>query len=161
MDFLSHMVFPFINFFIFLALLVWFARKPAYNFATKKADNFLEQKKRAQDIYKQASLDLDEAESRLSSIDLELNKIKEEYQKQIELKTSEIKEKAERQTQQIEKELQWMLDYNVAQAREKIKRELMMKVKEHLINKAQNLSSKEHGALLGKAEDKLKKLVVG
>ena len=161
MDFLSVVVFPFINFFIFIGLLYWLAKKPAREHAQKKSEDFLLKRKASNEALMQAQKKLQDVEARVLDLNNEILWIKKEHQKILNLKSAEIEEKTARQIKQLEQELVWLLESQKKQAQHELSVEIMLEVKSQLLQKSDSLSANEHKAIITQAEDKLQNLVAG
>ena len=161
MDFLSVVVFPFVNFFIFISLLYWLAKKPAREHAQKKSEDFLLKRKASNEALMQAQKKLQDVEARALDLNNEILRIKKEHQKILNLKSAEIEEKTARQIKQLEQELVWLLESQKKQAQHELSVEIMLEVKSQLVQKSEGLSTNEHKAIITQAEDKLQNLVAG
>ena len=161
MDLLFQVIFPFVNFFIFLALLFWFAKKPAKNYALKKEKDYQDEKEKSLTAYQKASKSLDEVSMRLEKIDTELTLMRQESQKTSRRKVKEIEEKTKRQIDQLEKEALWFIDSAASKAKKELNQEFLRSIRAQMVEKVKEVDERQHQALLGQAEGQLKKLVAG
>ncbi len=143
-------VVPFINFFIFLFILIKFARNPLGGMASLKRESFLLDEKKAKDLYDEAQMKKKALSSRKENQKNELAQLKAEFAKSTE------EEKARIHAQKIELEKHFQLEIQRIRNAEVAK--LVQELKEKVLISAR---SQVEDSFKKKDQDKQEALVTG
>jgi F0F1-type ATP synthase membrane subunit b/b' len=131
----TDIIFPFLNFFLFLFLLVWFSRKPVRALLEKKrvlVQAQLDSASLAEQAAQAISLELQE---KTRNLEAELTKLREEAAFQARVFTEESLKRGVLLSQKITRETQEMMDAEFLRAQALIQTELLSLVEAATVEK--------------------------
>ena len=131
-EFLSGVLFPFLNFFMFLAVLIFFLRKPLQQFARNQHENFLHSARTAS--AKAAELETLEAEVKTERqrIDTDLPALEAQTIADAEQEAAVLAAEGGKVAAQIKSEVQQVTDAFRAELRVELKRIILQRVQQQL-----------------------------
>ncbi len=139
----TEIVFPFLNFFLFLFLLFWFSRKPVRAMLEKKrllSQLQLEAAELAARAAEAASLELQE---KTKSLEGELQKLRGEADARSRVFTEEALARGALLSQKIAKETQEMMDAEFLRAQAQLQTDLLSLVEVAVVEKIRNQQGNE------------------
>jgi F0F1-type ATP synthase membrane subunit b/b' len=128
-------ILPYINFFIFLGLAIYFFRKPAREMAAKKRDAFAKLMAEARAVKDAAEARLAELQRRHTGLDREIADIKAIAKDGATQESSKIVADAERLADHLRLEARRIADAEVEKARNALRSEIVEAVKDHVQKK--------------------------
>lgn len=128
-------LFPYINFAIFLFLLIKFAKNPAISAFAKRRENFLKLLDEANKAKKEAEEKNIELKMRLDSLESEVEQIKHRAQQEAMNEARQLVEDAQKLAEHIKLEAQRIAQNELKQAKSDIQNEIVRTVKENVLNK--------------------------
>lgn len=137
-DLLKGVILPYANFFIFLALLIYFARKPAVAAAAKKRDNFVRVMNEAKKTYDEANQKLVDLKARHAKLADEIAEIKESTRAAAQLEADRIVSEAERLAELLKEEAKRIAAAEVQKARAALRKEIVETVSANVREKISN-----------------------
>lgn len=136
-ELLTGVVFPYINFAIFLVLATFMFRRPIKNALSAKRDSY-------QTLVKKASLAKEEAEARqrdlqlrLANIDQEIGELRQQAKIQAGIDAKTLISNAEKLAEHLQREAHRIAAAEVAAAKVELQHEIMKLVKQQVIDKVQ------------------------
>lgn len=134
-NWLTALVFPYINFILFVFILWRVSRKPANDAARKRKDDY-------EVLYKKASASYDVAKKRLSTLtaklatlEAEITQIKEHAEKNAQKQARAAVSEAEKMSEYLAREAQQLAQREASHAKELLQEELWDKAKEALVER--------------------------
>ena len=124
-DLLHGIIIPYVNFIIFVSVLVYFFRKPLTAMAELRRDKFLQSSKDAAAALQQAQPGLELLQKKFSSLDQELLEFKKQSQTQAEEDAQRILQEGEKLATQIATETKRVAVEEVARAKQAFREELV------------------------------------
>ena len=150
-DPLMGIILPYVNFFIFLGLGIYFFRKPARSAALKKHQEFQEAMNAATAAKDEADRRLAELEKRHQQLDQELAAMKAAAQNAAETEAAQIVADARRLGEHLKQEAQRIASAEVEKARFGLRREIVEAVRQKVAEKIQSeVGEREQVALVKK-----------
>ncbi len=142
-DMLMGVILPYVNFFMFLAMAIYFFRKPAREAATKKRDAYeriLNESKAARD---DALARLEELKKRQTGLDSEIAEIKSASKASADLDAAKIVSDAESLAKHLREEARRVADAEVSKARATLREEIVAAVRQSVTEKLKSELSGE------------------
>lgn len=128
-------IFPYINFAIFLAMLIYFARKPAAAAARKRREDFERVMAEATRAKEAAEARLRELTTRQSQLDAEVKEIQTTTRAVAEAEASKIVADAQRLAEHFKTEARRIAEAEVLRARQDLRQEIVAAVKNSVAQK--------------------------
>jgi F-type H+-transporting ATPase subunit b len=128
-------IFPYINFSIFLALLIYFARKPAAEAARKRREDFERLMAEATKAKEVAEERLRELTARQAQLDAEVKEIQTTSRVAAEAEAAKIVADAERLAVHFKAEARRIAEAEVLRARQELRQEIVAAVKDSVTQK--------------------------
>ena len=145
-------IYPYINYFIFLAIVIVFARKPLREYFSNLFNSFKKNTEDAQNAFDQAEKTHQKALARMDNLDREIQEMKLAAEKTSELEVRKIKEQAEQLSIHLSKETKRIAEAEMNQAtaalREEMVRSVMAKVESSIEKK---IGANQQGGVLESA----------
>lgn len=143
-DWLSGFVFPYINFLIFVVLLVKFAGKPLRELFGKRKKEFQALVDSARETQRQAEEQLKVLNDRLAGLDQEIQEIKEGARKDAEAEAQKIIEQGKKLAGYMKEEAVRVAEAEVSKAREELQKDILVSVRQKVEEKVrQDMTSDE------------------
>ena len=130
-DFLNSLVFPYVNWIIFLILATIVLRKSFVNALASKRSAYAELLLKANLAKEEAELQNSELKSRLSKLDREIDEIRTQAIHQAEQEAKALVRGAEQLAEHIEKEARRIAEAEVASAKLALQKEVLEQVRIH------------------------------
>ena len=134
-DWLHSVAIPYFNFFLFVGLLLYLARKPIAGILQKRAKDFEELQRSALAAKKSADQKLAELNSRLAGLDAEMSKVKEESKKSVEQEAEKIISDAKKFALHLQEDAQRSIDREMQKAMRELRMELWEQVQQKAVAK--------------------------
>ncbi len=134
---LLEYVAPYVNFIIFVGILVYFARKPLAQLATKRKASFEAHFKAASEALAQAKHQLDEIQKRYSRLDEEIGALRKRAQTDAQHEAEKIISEGKRLAEQIVLDAKRMRDSEYLEAKKQLEREALSVARAVIIDKLQ------------------------
>ncbi len=128
-DWMLGFWFPYINFAIFLALAIYFFRKPLANMAAKRRQNYLSAVKVANEAKELAVAKLAEIDARLSGLDREVAAIIDTANQEAERESARIIDAANRLAANLREEASRIAEAEIVRARQELKMTVLNEVR--------------------------------
>ncbi len=155
-DWLKGFVFPYINLFIYLALLYFFGRPAINKLLATKRDTFLKQIQEAQKAKLLAEEQAKVLAVKLASLEKEINTIVTNAKSSAELEAELIIKNAEQLAEHIRTEAKRMAQAEVTSAKESLQKDIIAQVTDAVAKRmSTDVSSEQHLALILKNVDVL------
>ena len=132
---MEQVVYPYINFGLFLWVLWFFGRKSIKKMAQGEKEEFDRSVEEAHRLRDEALEQKARTDLRLASLDAEIEKIKEKARLLAEQEAKEILAQAERRARHIEDEVRRAVDYEVNEARAALRQEILTAVESALVER--------------------------
>lgn len=128
-------VVPYLNFFIFLAILVYFARKPLSQAALKRKNSFESHYQSASEALRNAQHQLESLQRRSKALDAEIALMRAKAVSEAESEANKIIEEGKKQAELILQDAKRMRDAEYLQAQSELEREALELAKARLVKK--------------------------
>lgn len=135
--------FPYVNFAIFLFIVVKFGKQPIKNMFEEKNKAFQEQLNAANKAKEEAERQLREAKQQLESLANELNRIKEAARVDAEREGQKLSHQGEQIVQQIDKESKRLAHLEIQRFKEEMEVKILEGVRKTVLAKLQKELSQE------------------
>ncbi len=155
-DTLNDIVYPWVNFIILLALLIFFLRKPAKDFFLSRSMQIAREIEQAAQEKHEAEAKYLNYDRRLKNMESEIDSLMQLLKKEGELARKKIVEEAELSSKRIEETTRWIATQEIRKAKETLKEkaiQIITQRAEEFVKK--NLQEQDREILVGKALDKL------
>jgi F0F1-type ATP synthase membrane subunit b/b' len=126
---------PYINFFIFLSILVFVARKPLSQLSLKRKKDFDAHHQKAAETLERVKNQLDELQHRSKGLDAEMERIKKSAMQEAQEEARRIVDQGKRLAQQILEDAKRMRDAEYLQAQKKLETQALHLVKLALVKR--------------------------
>lgn len=147
---------PFVNFFIFLAILVYFAKNPLRELAKKRNETFESHRKKALQAKDATEAKLIATQNRLASLDSEIEGLKKAAKEEVEQEARKILENGKLMSRQMLDEAKRSQEREFLSIQQRLKDEIAKTVQEALIHKVSHDLTKETDENF--SSDKIKEL---
>ncbi len=148
-DWLNGFVFPYINFFIYLAILFFFARPALSKMMSAKRDLFLKHAQEAQKAKLQAEEQADILQKKMAGLDKEIATILANAKASAEAEAEAIIKSAEQLAEHLRAEAKRIAQAEVAAARQELQKEIIDEVTAAVANRMlTDVSSEQHQQLI-------------
>lgn len=139
-------VVPYLNFLIFLGILVYFARTPLSQLASKRKSTFDAHHKAASEALNQAKQQLDELQNRAKVLSSEVDIMRSRGIQEAQSEAKRIVEDGKKLAQQILEDAKKMRDAEFLQAQAELERQALILVKTAVVKKLETdfNESKDH-----------------
>lgn len=131
-EFFSGVLFPFINFFLFLAVAIYFFRKPLGAFAVARREKFLHRARAASDKADEVAKLEHELQEGTSRIDQDLVNLERQTIADAERQAAQIIAEAEKNAARIRDEAVQVAAAFTVEMQDELKREILHRVREEL-----------------------------
>lgn len=159
--FLKTTVIPYINFIIFLVMLIYFMRKPIAAMFADRRESFLAFSKSAEKKKKEAENINKKLTSQFSELEAHLASIKEKAIQDAEMRSKEMVAQAEKMAANIKTEAEKISDAEVIAAKQIIQDEIVYQVKKATKERIEkDFDHDKHIAYLSKETKKLEGLSI-
>lgn len=128
-------VVPYINFFIFLLILIYFARKPLSQFTLKRKVDFDNHKKLAAEALSLVQTQFEELQRRSNSLAVEIENLKKAAISESQNEAEKIVQEGKRLANQIVEDAKKMRDSEYLELQNRLQKEIFASVKSALENK--------------------------
>lgn len=137
-DPLMGIILPYVNFAIFIALLIYFARRPAASAARKRREDFESLMAEATKAKEAAELRLKQLTEKQAQLDTEIKDILSSTKAAADLEAAKILSDAERLAEHLKAEARRIAEAEVLRASHELRQEIVMAVKENVTKKIKN-----------------------
>ena len=159
MDFVKSVVLPYINFAIFLVLLIKFGKKPLAQALGARKDAFLASSSQAKQLHDEAKLLNEKLQSRLDNLSSELSEIAETIINTAKSESDRIISEAERLSLAIKTEAELLIQSELAQAEQKIHNDLVAQAAKAVEEKLKSgLAAEANSALVTSGINKIRSM---
>ncbi len=150
-DLLKSVILPYLNFFFFLGLAIYFFRKPLNNMARAKHDKFVFAADEARKLMEETEKLHQNLEMKAATLAQEIEGIKAKSREAAEIEAKEIIENAKAIAEHLKKEARFIADAAVEQAKQELRREIVTLAKESVVKKIhEEMDSAGHKTFLKK-----------
>lgn len=130
---LTGVIFPYLNFFLFLFLLWRFAKGPANKAAEKRSEEYKKLYEKASASYEAAKDKLQKVSARLKALQEEIKQIEVQAEKSASQLTEAFRKEAQATALQLDKDAQQLARREALRAKELLQEELWAKAMEELL----------------------------
>lgn len=131
-EFFSGILFPFLNFLIFLVVAVYFFRKPLGAFAVARREKFLHEAREASDKADEVARLEHELQEGTRRIDQDLSNLEQQTIADAERQATQIITEAEKTAARIKAEATQVAEAFTTEMQNELKREILRRVREEL-----------------------------
>lgn len=136
-NWLSGFVFPYINFVIFLIILLYSSKKSAQKLALKRKEDYENLFREAQAAKEASDKELEFLRERFKNLEVEISKMQANYKKTSQNEVAAIKASAEKMVHQIQEESKRISQNEIANAQKQLTIDLWEKTNQALVEKFQ------------------------
>lgn len=148
-NWVSGVVFPVVNFALFLFILYKFGKKPAADSARKRRDDFEALFNQAQQTKLEAEKKLAEINARLSNLKNEIETLKQQSLEDAQREADKIVNNARELANHFRSEAGRMAEVELLKAEKKLQSEVIEQVKKNVVDKlSRSLNSDQHIELI-------------
>lgn len=148
-NWLTGFVFPYINFAIFLFLLIKFAKNPAISAFSKRRENFMKLVEEAHKAKKEAEEKNVELKTRLASLEQEVATMRDKAQKEAQNEARQMIEDAQKLAEHIKVEANRIAQTELKKAKDDLQMEIVQSVKNSVLAKIRSeLTDSEQSAVV-------------
>lgn len=145
---------------MFLGIVIYFARKPAKNFALSNHENFKKQVENANKAKQEAEQKIAEVNSKLGTLKAEVAEIHQQAEAAARREAEKIVEEGHRQAEQLKSEAKRVAALELAQAQRKLRESLLKNLKSEVSNKiSSDTNESGHRIIINKAANQLGALI--
>ena len=137
-NWLTGIIFPYINFILFVFLLWRLARKPAHAAAEKRSNEYKYLYEKSAKEYKEAKERLESLKSKYNSLEREMKSIEATAEEMAKKQTDLLLLEAEKISQALEADAQNIARREAARAKQLLQEELWVKAKEELLDRVRS-----------------------
>ena len=157
LDWLSGVVFPYINFFIFLFVLIKVAKAPLLGILAKRKEDYEAIYKKANQEKKDAEVKLAELNSRMTQLSKEVEEVQSKARDEAKKEAKGIIEEGKRLAENIKLEARRIAEVEAQKAQESLERMILDQVYENVLKKLKNdLVETDHEQINAKQIERLK-----
>ena len=158
-SFTSLVIYPYINFFIFAAIVVFVARKPLKEYFSNLFNKFSKDTKDAQSAFDEAKKTHEQAMARMENLDKEIEEMKQAAERSSQIEVDKIKKHAEDLSIHLSKETKRIAEAEMNQATASLREEMIKSVMTKIESTIeQKVGSNEQAGVLKSAIEDFKNL---
>ncbi len=124
-DLLHTIIYPFINLFIFIGILIYFGKKPLANFLEKRNQDLTNGLKKLEEGHQASEQQLKDIESRYENLQSEIKQIQDDLESNIQSIQDRSKKQIQTLQEKIKSEAEAITKQNIASAKLEIKKTLI------------------------------------
>lgn len=142
-NWLTGFIFPHINLLLFLFLLVKIAKGPLNTAMNNRYEQYSKALNDANQAKEEAERRSRELEAKLAGLDAEIAEIHSRAKRQAEEESAKILNQAKQLAEHLKQEAQKIADFEVSQARQRLRQEILSQVHSNIVNKVQSEMGQE------------------
>ena len=149
LNFLYSFVFPYINFAIFIGVLIYFGKKPFGVFGKNKEDSYRAQCAEAQATYQKAQLRLKEASQNLSVLEQKLEEFKVDLIQEAKLEQKRVLDENQKTISRLQDESKRLCERYKSEVIAELRQKIWRLSQNEIVQKLNQDDQDKEGALVG------------